>query len=97
MVTSTTELALENDCAGKVSSNCKRRTRPLVRERTISSNPQLSDSNKNLYVSPRWVLHSKIDWLSDVGRNIRLRLGISSERRLEIGELGRVLEGRHSK
>jgi hypothetical protein len=36
------------------------------------TNPQLSDSNKNLVVSPWWVLYSKIDWQSDVGRNIDL-------------------------
>jgi hypothetical protein len=27
--------------------------------------PQLSDSNKNLVISPRWVLHTKIDWPTD--------------------------------
>jgi hypothetical protein len=32
------------------------------RERPTPANPKLSDSNKNLVVSPRWVLHSKTDW-----------------------------------
>jgi hypothetical protein len=47
------------------SSNCKRQTRPLVRERErererlTSTNPQLSDGGKYL-VSPRWVLYSKL-------------------------------------
>jgi hypothetical protein len=48
-----------------VSSSCKGQTHPLVRE---------SDSNKNLVVSPGWVLYSKRDWRLTVGRNIRLRL-----------------------
>jgi hypothetical protein len=30
-----------------------------------SVNPQLSDSNKNLVVSPRWVLYSKKDWAAE--------------------------------
>jgi ribosomal protein L33 len=34
-------------------------------ERPISTNPQLSDSNKNLVVSPRWVIYSKTDWPTD--------------------------------
>jgi hypothetical protein len=32
------------------------------RERRISTSLQLSDSNKNLVISPRWVLYSKTDW-----------------------------------
>jgi hypothetical protein len=35
------------------------------RERPTSTTLQLSDSNKNLVVSPRWVLYSKIDWPTD--------------------------------
>jgi hypothetical protein len=31
----------------------------------INKNQQLSDSNKNLVVSPRWVLYSKTDWPTD--------------------------------
>jgi hypothetical protein len=30
-----------------------------------STNPQLSGSNKNLVVSPRWVLYSNPDWPTD--------------------------------
>jgi hypothetical protein len=37
-----------------------------------SRNLQLSNSNKNLVVSPRRVLYSKIDWPLTVGRYIRL-------------------------
>jgi hypothetical protein len=40
----------------RANSNYKRQTRPLVRE-----SAPLSDGNKNLVVSPRWVLYSKID------------------------------------
>jgi hypothetical protein len=50
--------------------------RPVIsseRERPTSTNPQMSDSNKNLVVSPRWVLYSKLDWPTDRLR-IRLRL-----------------------
>jgi hypothetical protein len=37
----------------KASSNCKRQTRPLVREGAPNQrNPQLSDNNKDLVVSP---------------------------------------------
>jgi hypothetical protein len=35
------------------------------RERRTLRNPQLSDSNKNLVVSPRWVLSYKTDWPTD--------------------------------
>jgi hypothetical protein len=34
----------------------------LQRERPTSRNPQLSDSNKDLALSPRWVLYSKTHW-----------------------------------
>jgi hypothetical protein len=40
----------------------KRQTRPLVRERSTSTSLQLSDSNKDLVLSPRCVLYSKTDW-----------------------------------
>jgi hypothetical protein len=36
------------------------------RERPTSTKPQLSDSNKNLVVSPRWVLYPKIDRPTDL-------------------------------
>jgi hypothetical protein len=66
MVTSPTGLGPEYDYAGEGQHNCKRETRPLVRESApTSTNPQLSDSNKNLVVSPKWVLYSKIDWPTD--------------------------------
>jgi hypothetical protein len=35
------------------------------RERPTSTNPQLPDGNKNVFVSPRWVIYSKIDWPTD--------------------------------
>jgi hypothetical protein len=35
------------------------------RECPTSTNPQLSDSNKNLIMSPRWVLDTKTDWPTD--------------------------------
>jgi hypothetical protein len=35
------------------------------RERPTSTNQQLYDSNKNLIVSPRWVLYFKADWPTD--------------------------------
>jgi hypothetical protein len=48
------------------SSNCKPSdTSSRQRERPTSTNPQLSDSNKDLVVSPRWVLYSKTDRPTD--------------------------------
>jgi hypothetical protein len=35
------------------------------RELPISTSLQLSDSNKDLVLSPRWVLYSKTDWLTE--------------------------------
>jgi hypothetical protein len=35
------------------------------RERPTSTRLQMSDSNKDLVLSPRWVLYSKIDWPTD--------------------------------
>jgi hypothetical protein len=39
-------------------------TRTRQRERPTSTNPQLSN-NKDLVVSPKWVLYSKTDWQTD--------------------------------
>jgi hypothetical protein len=50
----------------RTSANCKRHTRPLVREG--APNPQTRNchtSNKDLVASPRWVLYSKTDWPTD--------------------------------
>jgi hypothetical protein len=47
------------------ASKCKRQIRPFVRERPKLTNPNLSDSYKNLVVSPRWLLYSKTDWPTD--------------------------------
>jgi hypothetical protein len=46
----------------------------LSSEPPTSTNPQMSHSNKNLVVSPRWVLYSKIDWTTDRRSYVRLRL-----------------------
>jgi hypothetical protein len=35
---------------------------PRQRERPTSTSLQLSDNNKDLVLSPRWVLYSKMDW-----------------------------------
>jgi hypothetical protein len=61
-----TILGPENDCAGE-SQQKLQKTDPFFcqRERPASTNPQLSDSNKNQVVSPRWMLYSKIDWPTD--------------------------------
>jgi hypothetical protein len=53
------------------SGNCKRKPRP----RLTSTKRQLSDSNKNLVVSPTRVFYSKTDWPTN-RRNSRLRLRI---------------------
>jgi hypothetical protein len=56
----------ENDCAGE-GQQLLYRTDPSSRQRKrpTSTNPQLSDSNKNLVVSPVWLLYSKTDWPTD--------------------------------
>jgi hypothetical protein len=41
-------------------------TRPLVRESApYQQTRKLSENNKDLVVSPRWVLYSKTDWPTD--------------------------------
>jgi hypothetical protein len=62
MVASPTGLGPESDCAGERQQQLQT-TDPSSRqrERLTSTNPQQFDSNKNLVVSPRWVLYSKID------------------------------------
>jgi hypothetical protein len=64
MVSSPKGLGPEKDCAGKGQQ--QGHTRPLVTEGA----PQEQDrnchtSNKDLVVSPRWVLCSKTDWPAD--------------------------------
>jgi hypothetical protein len=50
----------------RASSNCKRQTRPLVREGAPNQQTRnCHTSNKDLVVSPRWVLCSKTDWPAD--------------------------------
>jgi hypothetical protein len=73
MVASPTGLGPENDCAGEGQQQLYT-TDPSSRqrERPKSTNPQLSDSNKNVVVGPRWVLYSKIDWPTDRRSYIRL-------------------------
>jgi hypothetical protein len=66
MATSLTGLGPENDYADEGQRQLLT-TDPTSRqgERPTSTNPQLSSSNKNVVVSPRWVLYSKIDWPTD--------------------------------
>jgi hypothetical protein len=66
MVTSPTGLGPENDCAGEGQQQLQTtESSSRQREGPTSTNPQLSDSNKNLVVSPKWVLYSKTDWPTD--------------------------------
>jgi hypothetical protein len=53
-------LGPEMTSLARASSNCNRQTRPLVREGAQVNKPA-TDSNKDLVVSPRWVLYSKTD------------------------------------
>jgi hypothetical protein len=66
MVAGPTGLGPKNDRAGEDPQKLQT-TDPFSRqrERPTSTNPQLSDSNKNQVVSPRWVLYSKTDWPTD--------------------------------
>jgi hypothetical protein len=49
----------------RASSNCIWDPFSRQRERFTWTKQQLSDSNKNLFVSSRWLLYSKIDWPID--------------------------------
>jgi hypothetical protein len=56
-------LGPKNDCADDDQQQLQ--TTDLSsrqRQRPTSTNPELSDSNKNLVVSPKWVLYSKTHW-----------------------------------
>jgi hypothetical protein len=64
------EIALE-----RTSSTYKRPTRPLVREGALQEQDRnCHTSNKDLVVSPKWVLYSKTDWPAGRRSYIRLRL-----------------------
>jgi hypothetical protein len=55
-------LELEIDFAGECSRNFKRQTGPLVTEGApTSTNPKLSDSNRNLVLDPKMGLNTKTD------------------------------------
>jgi hypothetical protein len=66
MVASPKGLGPEKDCAGKGQQHIQK-TDPFSRQtgRPKSTNPQLSDNNKDLVVSPRRVLYSMRDWPAD--------------------------------
>jgi hypothetical protein len=66
MVASPTELGPENDCAGEGQQQFSLTdTSSRQRERPTSTNPKLSESNKDLAVIPRRVLYPKTDWPTD--------------------------------
>jgi hypothetical protein len=66
MVASPKGLGPDNDCAGEGQQQLQT-TDPSSRqrERPTSTNPQLSESNQDLVVSPRRMLYSKTDWPAD--------------------------------
>jgi hypothetical protein len=66
MATSPAGLGPKNDCAGEDQQQLQT-TDPSSRQRGLpkSTNPQQSDNNQDLVVSPKWVLCSKIDWPAD--------------------------------
>jgi hypothetical protein len=50
---------------GLITADCdssKRQTRPLFRELPISISLQMSDSNKNVLLSPGWVVQTRTEW-----------------------------------
>jgi hypothetical protein len=59
-------LGPETDCAGKGQQQLQT-TDPSSRQRgrPKATNPQLPNNNKDLVVSPKWVLFSKTDWPAD--------------------------------
>jgi ABC-type phosphonate transport system ATPase subunit len=85
MVTSPTELGPENDWDGEGQKQLQTiDPSSRQRERPTSTNPQLSDSNKNLVVSPRRVFIPRQTGRLTVGRNIRLRLRLGLRLRLSM-------------
>jgi hypothetical protein len=66
MVTSAKGLGPKKECAGEDPQH-KQKTNPSSRqrERPTSTSLQLSDSNKDLVISPRWVLYTKTDWQTE--------------------------------
>jgi hypothetical protein len=66
MVASAMGLGHKKDCDGKGQQKlCTTDTSSRQRGCPKSRNPQLSDNNKDLVVSPRWVLYSETDWPAD--------------------------------
>jgi hypothetical protein len=61
MATSPTELGPEHDYAGERQQQLEMTDQSSRQRERLTTNPQLSNSNKNLVVSPRWVLYSKTD------------------------------------
>jgi hypothetical protein len=56
----------ENDCVGDGQQHLETTDpSPRQRENPTSTNPQMSDLNKIMVVSPRWVLYSVTDWPND--------------------------------
>jgi hypothetical protein len=78
MVMSPAGLVPEKYCAGEGQQQLQRTYLSCGQSgRLTSTNPQRSDSNKNLVLGPRWVLGIKTDWQTGrltVGRNITLTL-----------------------
>jgi hypothetical protein len=53
-------------CAGKGQQQLETTDQsPRQKGHPTSTNLQLSESNKNLVLGPRWVLDAKTDWLTD--------------------------------
>jgi hypothetical protein len=75
MVASPKGLGPEKDCAGKDQQHIQK-TDPTSRQRgrTKSTNPQLSDNNKDLVVTPDGCFIPRQTGQLTVGRNVRLSL-----------------------
>jgi hypothetical protein len=58
----------------RTSNNCKGQIRLLFKERPTTTNPQLSESNKNVVLGPRWGLTPRETGRMTVDRNITLTL-----------------------
>jgi hypothetical protein len=67
MILSPTELGPEHDCTGEGQQRLETTDRSSrQRGRITSTNPQPSDSNKNLVLGPTWDLDTKTDWPTDL-------------------------------
>jgi hypothetical protein len=69
-------LGAERDCVGKAQQQLSTTDQSSRQEgRPTLTNPQLSDSSRNMVMGPRWVPDTKTDWPTDRTSRIFRLLG----------------------